>query len=436
MATAPKKKKAPVKQGFFGSISNAAGKVARAAGGTYDTLKTAGDFAYGSIPTAVQSINPFATAAQRGAAQNQLVNIMPNQYNTAVGNTISTPVANILSSVSGVANLAKAKSIADKQGFGALLNPSYVGNIAAGTAVAGSNLLPGRIGLNTLAKFKPNAGKILKGTTTLGASGVVGLGSQVLANRVAGGNTVTSPFNKLVDPTTGLLKPGYSAQQSLGSTLNPTLPLSPQGNTTENMPLPLNLRTPSPETIVPLTDAITSNIMNTFGGAIANPELGTSSTGSDVNANIPPVPMLGVQGSTDGLALGPATTMQTGIPSEVASATAAYNAALASAANQSYQNQIALRDRAATSMMQSQGIAADIIGGTAPALLGQFLTGDRRTLQQGVSAETQRAIANQIALEQSYNEALQQVYTAQAIANQKAASDRALLAAQIKGLGL
>ena len=203
------------------------------------------------------------------------------------------------------------------------------------------------------------------------------------------------------------------------------------------LPLPLDVRTPSPETIVPLTDAITSNTMDTFGGAIANPEIGTASTGSDVNTNIPPAPMLGIQGyTTDGVAEGPATTMQTGIPNEVASATAAYNAALASAANQSYQNQIALRDQAATNMMQSQGVAADIIGGTAPALLGQFLTGDRRTMQQGVSAETQRAIQNQIALEQTYNEAVKQAYTAQAIANQKAASDRAALAAAIKRLGL
>ena len=453
MATAPKKApKTPYDPslGYSGykkttpkksTVSELFAKVNRAGKGLDNTLATAGRFALDTIPVAAGAINPFASSTQRANALNNLVNIRPNQYNTAVGNTISLPVANFLSSASGVQNLVKAKSIADKEGFTSLTNPSYWGNIAAYSAQNAANLAPGGTGLKTLSKIIPKATYKTKIPTVLGTATALGLGSQYAGEKVAGENTVTSPYNKLVDPNTGLLKPGYSAQQSLATPIYASPNNAPvqQGNTTEFMPLPLPLdvRTPSPETIVPLTDAITSNTMDTFGGAIANPEIGTASTGSDVNTNIPPAPMLGIQGyTTDGVAEGPATTMQTGIPNEVASATAAYNAALASAANQSYQNQIALRDQAATNMMQSQGVAADIIGGTAPALLGQFLTGDRRTMQQGVSAETQRAIQNQIALEQTYNEAVKQAYTAQAIANQKAASDRAALAAAIKRLGL
>jgi hypothetical protein len=455
MATAPKKApKTPYDPslGYSGykkttpkksTVSELFAKVNRAGKGLDNTLATAGKGILSNIQVAAGAVNPFASSTQRANALNDLVNVRPNQYNTAVGNTISLPVANIISESLGIPNLAKAKSIADKKGFGSLKDPSYLGNIAAFDALATTALLSGgtgNVGKNVLKKVIPKLNsKVATGAGIASGLGFV-LGEQAVAKKVAGPNTVTSPYNKLVDPNTGLLKPGYSAQQSLATPIYASPNNAPvqQGNTTEFMPLPLplNLRTPSPETIVPLTDTITSNTMDTFGGAIANPILGTASTGSDVNTNIPPAPMLGVQGSTDGVAVGPATTMQTGIPNEVASATAAYNAALASAANQSYQNQIALRDQAATNMMQSQGVAADIIGGTAPALLGQFLTGDRRTMQQGVSAETQRAIQNQIALEQTYNEAVKQAYTAQAIANQKAASDRAALAAAIKGLGL
>lgn len=118
-----------------------------------------------------------------------------------------------------------------------------------------------------------------------------------------------------------------------------------------------------------------------------------------------------------------------------AAAQASYNAGLASLAQQSYANQIALRDALATNMQQSQGQAADIYGGTAPALLGQFITGDQRGYVQGVSGETQRSVTQQNALLQAYNDNVAQIAQAKANAYASAAAKKAALAAQIKAMG-
>ena len=118
-----------------------------------------------------------------------------------------------------------------------------------------------------------------------------------------------------------------------------------------------------------------------------------------------------------------------------AAAAANYNANLASLAQQSYANQISLRDALATNMQQSQGQAADIYGGTAPALLGQFLTGDQRGYVQGLSAETQRNTTQQNALLRSYNENVSQIAQAKSNAYASAAAKRAALAAQIQAMG-
>lgn len=118
-----------------------------------------------------------------------------------------------------------------------------------------------------------------------------------------------------------------------------------------------------------------------------------------------------------------------------AAAAANYNANLAALAQQSYANQISLRDALATNMQQSQGQAADIYGGTAPALLGQFLTGDQRGYVQGLSAETQRNTTQQNALLRSYNENISQIAQAKANAYASAAAKKAALAAQIKAMG-
>ena len=118
-----------------------------------------------------------------------------------------------------------------------------------------------------------------------------------------------------------------------------------------------------------------------------------------------------------------------------AAAQASYNAGLASLAQQSYANQIALRDALATNMQQSQGQAADIYGGTAPALLGQFITGDQRGYVQGVSGETQRSVTQQNALLQAYNDNVAQIAQAKANAYASAAAKKAALAAQIRANG-
>ena len=118
-----------------------------------------------------------------------------------------------------------------------------------------------------------------------------------------------------------------------------------------------------------------------------------------------------------------------------AAAQASYNAGLANLAQQSYANQIALRDALATNMQQSEGQAADIYGGTAPALLGQFITGDRRGYAQGLSGTTQTAVTQQNALLQAYNDNVAQIAQAKANAYASAASKRAALAAQIRSNG-
>jgi hypothetical protein len=80
-------------------------------------------------------------------------------------------------------------------------------------------------------------------------------------------------------------------------------------------------------------------------------------------------------------------------------------------------------------------MAGDVIGGRAPAIQGQALTGVRRSQIGATSQEVQDNAAKQAALGSTYNEALNLAYENAAGSSRQKAADRSKMMATIRGTG-
>jgi len=125
-----------------------------------------------------------------------------------------------------------------------------------------------------------------------------------------------------------------------------------------------------------------------------------------------------------------------GVPSSVAVARQQYDADRAAAAANRYANEAAIREMFSQGIMGARGMAADIYGGRAPALLGQAVTGTQRDFLVNMSAEEMRNQAALEALRRSYSEAVGTAYENLGNTALDRANERAALAAQINRLGM
>ena len=113
-----------------------------------------------------------------------------------------------------------------------------------------------------------------------------------------------------------------------------------------------------------------------------------------------------------------------------------YNANLAQAAATANINDAGIREALSQRLMGAQDGAADIIGGRAAGILGQGITGARRSYVTEKSSEAQRALAEQDALRRQYGSELSEAYKAQAEKVLDAAKARSEAAAQIRRYGV
>lgn len=117
-------------------------------------------------------------------------------------------------------------------------------------------------------------------------------------------------------------------------------------------------------------------------------------------------------------------------------ANAQYLADLAALASRSAAADAGLRERFSQNIMGARGGAADIIGGRAPAILGQAVTGARRDYTTGQSAQALSDLAEQEALRRTYSRSIQSAYKSEADKILKDVKERSQLAAQIRGIGV
>ena len=113
-----------------------------------------------------------------------------------------------------------------------------------------------------------------------------------------------------------------------------------------------------------------------------------------------------------------------------------YKANLAQAAATANINDAGIREALSQRLMGAQGGAADIIGGRAAGILGQGITGARRSYVTEKSSEAQRALQEQDALRRQYGSELSEAYKAQAEKVLEAAKARSEAAAQIRRYGV
>jgi hypothetical protein len=113
-----------------------------------------------------------------------------------------------------------------------------------------------------------------------------------------------------------------------------------------------------------------------------------------------------------------------------------YAANLAGAASTANANEAGIREALSQRLMGAQGGAADIIGGRSAGILGQGITGARRSYVTETAGETRRALSEQDALRRQYGSELSQAYDAQAQKVLDAAKARAEAAAQIRKYGV
>jgi hypothetical protein len=125
-----------------------------------------------------------------------------------------------------------------------------------------------------------------------------------------------------------------------------------------------------------------------------------------------------------------------GIPGQAAIVRQQYDAALAAGAAQNYAREAAIRELLSQGITASQGGAADIYGGRAPALLGQAVTGTQRDYLTNQAAEEIRYQAEQEALRRAYSEAVGTAYQGLGQSALDRASARSAQAAQIRKLGI
>ena len=141
-----------------------------------------------------------------------------------------------------------------------------------------------------------------------------------------------------------------------------------------------------------------------------------------------------------GNTMGEATGMQTTAPKGILAAAqvegARYLADLASQAQRAAAADAATRELYSQNVMGVRGGAADVLGGRAPAILGQGITGARREYTTGQVANTLSNMSEQEALRRTYGSSLLKAYEKEAKQVLTATQERARAAAQIRGQGV
>jgi len=141
-------------------------------------------------------------------------------------------------------------------------------------------------------------------------------------------------------------------------------------------------------------------------------------------------------GNTMGEATGMPTTKPEGILGAAQVEGARYLADLASQAQRAAAADAATREQYSQNVMGVRGGAADVLGGRAPAILGQGITGARREYTTGQVANTLSNMSEQEALRRTYGSSLLKAYQKEAQQVLTATQERARAAAQIRGQGV
>ena len=230
--------------------------------------------------------------------------------------------------------------------------------------------------------------------------------SQTLANQTAGttptatNNTTTTTGN--TPTTTGTTTGSTTGTSSSGSAgVNPVANIVASGIGSSPTPVLTAKSTP------------TNPLLNAF-----------TNYASTVNTTAPaPIGTVGT------------TANPAALPGAVSAEAAQYGADLASAAQNSYAAQAANRETLSQNMIRASGIAADIYGGRAPAIMGQAITGGQRNYVTDMAAQAQTDLAKEAALAKGYSSNVISQYDTLANNALKRARANADTASKMRALG-
>jgi len=124
-----------------------------------------------------------------------------------------------------------------------------------------------------------------------------------------------------------------------------------------------------------------------------------------------------------------------GTPPGVVRAASQFLAGQAGIAQRFRESDVARRQALSAGLIGSMQSAADIYGGRAPALLGQFVTGQQRQAVQQASANLQTRAAEEQALAQAYAQALGEQYGQYGQRALDEARRRSEMVSQIRSIG-
>jgi len=124
-----------------------------------------------------------------------------------------------------------------------------------------------------------------------------------------------------------------------------------------------------------------------------------------------------------------------GTPPGVVRAASQFLAGQAGIAQRFRESDVARRQALSAGLIGSMQSAADIYGGRAPALLGQFVTGQQRQAVQQASANLQARTAEEQALAQAYAQALGEQYGQYGQRALDEARRRSEMVSQIRSIG-
>ena len=128
-------------------------------------------------------------------------------------------------------------------------------------------------------------------------------------------------------------------------------------------------------------------------------------------------------------------TTPAGTPPGVVRAASQFLAGQAGIAQRFRESDVARRQALSAGLIGSMQSAADIYGGRAPALLGQFVTGQQRQAVQQASANLQTRAAEEQALAQAYAQALGEQYGQYGQRALDEARRRSEMVSQIRSIG-
>ncbi len=129
------------------------------------------------------------------------------------------------------------------------------------------------------------------------------------------------------------------------------------------------------------------------------------------------------------------TPVEQGYPDFARIAAMRYQSGLARSAAQGAVRERDLRDLFTQKQMAARGRAAGTVGGRSQAILGSALTGTQRFLSAGMEKEALQKLDEQRALQDSYNEYLQEAYLRASEEERQKALARADMLSQLQRIG-